>query len=100
MSTSIKCVVFGGLAASLLCGAASADPKAPTVWQPPAEISGKPAAPATGAPATQGTPAATAAPVDDKAAKAAKEEACAAEAKAKGLKKGKKWAFVDACMKK
>lgn len=104
MSTSIKFVVFGGVAASLLCGAAFAEPKAPTVWQPPAEISGKPAAPETGAPAPPpSAPAAstTEAPAGEKkAATAAKEATCAAEAKTKGLKKSKKWAFIEECMKK
>lgn len=95
MSKSIECIVFGGVAACLLCGIAFAEPKAPVVWQPPAEIAGKPAAPAEGA-ATPGTPtaASTAAPVDSMVAR---EEACAAQAREKGLKRGKKRAFIAQC---
>ncbi len=94
----IKNIVFGVLAASLLCGAAAAESKAPTVWTPPKEISGKPA---TTAPAGAAPSAATTTTVPtDKTGKEAKEQACAVQAKAKGLKKGKKWAYIDECMKK
>lgn len=94
MFTSPKCVVFGGIAASLLCTVAPAEPKAPIIWQPPAEIAGKPGA-AAGAPSEPVAPAPVAATTDPKAAQ---QQNCADQAKAKGLKRGKKWAFISECM--
>lgn len=103
---SIKRIAAAGAFVGLLFGAAAmaetaktqTAPQTTQTWAPPAEISNKPAAPAPAA--TPGAPtasagAATAAPTS----KADKEKDCVAQAKAKHLRKGPRWSFIEECMK-
>jgi hypothetical protein len=107
MSMSITRIAGVGAVVALLFGApnlAAEQAKsqaAPQNWAPPAEISGKPAAPAApgaapSSPAAAGTP--TPAPTTA-TNKADKEKECVAQAQAKGLRKGARWSFIDKCLK-